>query len=105
MHKICTAIVASTIFLSPAFAHNYQRHDDVLAMMLTRFMQVTHLALIELIKSRGGIGPWSYEFKAKVVPELKNRIGDGGGMADEIDFTEATIHLTNTVVDGVRKDL
>jgi hypothetical protein len=63
-----------------------QRDNDVLAMMLIGFMQVTHLALIELIKSRVGIGPWFYEFKAKVVAELKTPIGDGVGIADEIDF-------------------
>jgi hypothetical protein len=28
MHKICTAIVASTFFISPAFAHEHQRGDD-----------------------------------------------------------------------------
>ena len=28
MHKIRTAIVASTILTSPAFAHDYERRDD-----------------------------------------------------------------------------
>jgi hypothetical protein len=28
MHKICRAIVASTIFVSPAFANDHQRRDD-----------------------------------------------------------------------------
>jgi hypothetical protein len=28
MHKIRTAIVASTILISPAFAHDHERWDD-----------------------------------------------------------------------------
>jgi hypothetical protein len=28
MHKICTAIVASAIFISPAFAHDHERGGD-----------------------------------------------------------------------------
>ncbi len=28
MHKICTAIVASTFFISPAFAHENERWHD-----------------------------------------------------------------------------
>jgi hypothetical protein len=28
MHKVCTAIVASTIFISPTFAHDHERGDN-----------------------------------------------------------------------------
>jgi hypothetical protein len=75
-----------------------------LAMVLTGFMEVTHLALVELIKSRGGVGPWLDEFQAKVIGELKNPITEGVGMSDEVKLTDVTIHMTNTVFDGVRQD-
>ncbi len=75
-----------------------------LAVMLTGFMEVTHLALVELIECRGGIGPWLDEFQTKAIHELKNPITEGVGMSDEVQLTDATIHMINAVFDGVRKD-
>jgi|307.fasta_scaffold291056_1 hypothetical protein len=78
--------------------------QEALAVMLTGFMEVTHLALVELIKSRGGIGPWFDEFQAKVIRELKNPLTEGVGMSDEVQLTDVTIHMTNVVFAGVKSD-
>jgi len=72
--------------------------------MFTDFMEVLHLALAELIKCRGGIGPWFDEFQAQVMHELKNPLTEGVGMPDEIQATEIAIRMTNAVFDGIKSD-
>src|SRR5215471_986777 len=62
---------------------NRLSEEAALAVMLTGFMQVTHLALVELIRCRGGIGPWFDEFQAKVIHELRNPLTEDVGMSDE----------------------
>ena len=78
--------------------------EDRFQQAVLAIMQISHLALIELIKSRGGIGPWLDDFQAKVVEELKNPAAWSVGMGDEIEFTDAMIRLAKTVFDGARKD-
>jgi len=78
--------------------------EDRFQQAVLAIMQVSHLALIELIKSRGGIGPWLDDFQTKVVEELKNPKAEGVGMSDEFEYSDAMIHLANTVFDGARKD-
>ena len=82
----------------------HRLQSAALAVMLTAFMEITHLALIELIERRGGIGPWLDEFQTKAIRELKNPIMEGVRMSDEVQFTDATIQLINAVFDGARKD-
>ena len=81
-----------------------REEEDRFQQAVLAMMQITHLAIVELIESRGGIGPWLYEFQAKVVEELKNPMTEDVAMADEIEVTDATIHLANTVFDGARND-
>jgi len=83
---------------------NRLSEEAALAVMLTGFMQVTHLALVELIRCRGGIGPWFDEFQAKVIHELRNPLTEDVGMSDESQFTDVTVDMTNTVFDGARED-
>ncbi len=82
--------------------HRFQ--SAALAVMLTGFMEVTHITLVELIECRGGVGPWLDDLQAKAIHELKNPVTEGVGMSDEVQLTDATIHMINAVFDGVRKD-
>jgi hypothetical protein len=75
-----------------------------LVVMLTGFMEVTHLALVELIECRRGIGPWLDELQTKAIRELKNPIMEGVGMSHEVQLTDATIQLIKVVFDGARED-
>jgi hypothetical protein len=65
---------------------------------------VAELSLAELIRSRGGTGPWLDDLQAKTIRRLKNSVTEGIGISDEIQVLDAAIFLVNAIFDAARKD-
>src|SRR5215475_7638101 len=80
------------------------RSENTLPVIFTGFIEILHLALVELIKCRGGVGPWFDEFQANVIREVKYPLADGVKASDEIQLTYVATHMAKLAFEGARED-
>jgi hypothetical protein len=75
-----------------------------MGMLWISAAKVAELSLAELIKCRGGTGPWLDDLQAKAIRGLKNSITEGVGISDEVQMFDAAIFLANAIFNTARKD-